>query len=470
MQRVLLCLTVILTSTVAALFQVLSQDKLLVAEVGSNINLPCILSPPLRGIGLEVRWFHNLFHSVVFLLKDGREDRQQQKADYRGRTLLQDGPDTGNLTLTLHNVRLSDAGSYHCFVENKSSQAYEEAVMELRVVGLGSPPLVEVSLQDKSILVSCSSGGWFPEPKLRWKKDDQDIVAEVGLTNNHSDGLFSVKSNVPLTDASDGPLYCGVRHPLTGKETGIYVIVSEDIFPRFSSWAVGFLLLLALLIGGSVMAAWRFHLYRKDQGTSDGNTMTHPGAQQNCETFHKNWRKISINKESILFDSNTAFPGLQISPNLDSITVAERVQDLDQSPERFDTEPCVLANPLFRTGTHYWETEIQERNGQFWSIGIARETVRRTGGQRESPEAGIWAIRASGDGFFGLSSPPTPIFPSERPEIVGTCLDYNRGRVTFYDALTFELLFFFEEIDFGPVYPFFYVGTGISFVLNPRAV
>lgn len=169
-----------------------------------------------------------------------------------------------------------------------------------------------------------------------------------------------------------------------------------------------------------------------------------------------------------MFDPSTAYYGLLVSPDTRTISTTDMVQDVPKNPERFDTEPCVLGQTAFCSGTHYWETEILERSGEFWSLGIASTSVRRTGGQRECPEALIWAIRGTTEGYYALYTPPVSIaFEPERIQRVGTYLDYDEGRVSFYDADTYRLLHTFTENFSEPVYPFYYVGPGIAFSLNP---
>ncbi|KAM4640588.1 butyrophilin subfamily 1 member A1-like isoform 2-T2 [Discoglossus pictus] len=455
MDIIFLSFIIFLTPAVSAEFQVLSQEKL-VAEMGSDVLLPCTLSPPLNRTGLEVRWFFNLFYTVVFLMTDGLEDRQQQNTEYRERTSLQAGPETGDLTLSLRKVRMSDSGKYHCFVENKNSKFYEEAFIELKVIGLGSPPFIKVSLKDSYIQLSCSSSHWFPAPKMRWEREGGVFVqTESETSQNQSDGLFTVDSTVLLDEASEGNLYCGVRHNVTGQETGAYIKVSEALYPRVSPWAIAFALLLVISLSLFAVTCWMYHKFKRDKEIqlSDMN------------------KRLALHQqeiEPVLFDPLTNFHGLLISPDLRVISTTSVVQNLEFNPERFDTEPCCLATPAFSTNTHYWETEIQERDGMFWSLGIAKKSVRRTGGQRESPESGIWAIRATPDYLYGLSEPPVIINPSQRPHIVGTFLDYENGTVSFYDAQSFERLFQFDIEFLEAVYPFYYVGTGMTFVLNPE--
>ncbi|XP_031746060.1 uncharacterized protein LOC100144947 isoform X3 [Xenopus tropicalis] len=282
----------------SAKFQVEAKDKELVVAVGSDVELPCTLSPPSSAVGLEVRWFHTVFHSVVYLLKDGREDRQQQNTEYRERAFLKSGPQTGNLALSLLKVRLSDAGTYHCFVENETAAYDEEDFVKLVVIGPGSPPLVKVSLQDSSVQISCSSSDWFPEPTVNWKTDDEAFVNEE-MTTSHkqTDGLFSVTNNILLKDSSEGNLFCTMKHPVTGKESGVYVIVSESMFPRLSHWAILFFVLLVLSLGAFAFVGWKFYAYciEKEKQLSSKENILKFSLKQSFSLFFQLFRSKNLN-------------------------------------------------------------------------------------------------------------------------------------------------------------------------------
>ncbi|XP_069841601.1 butyrophilin subfamily 1 member A1-like isoform X2 [Dendropsophus ebraccatus] len=485
MEKLLPALVLLLLPTASGRFQVHSPVKGLVAEVGSDVLLPCTLTPGLPDLGLQVRWFHNIYSTIVFMLKDGSEERQQQSADYRGRAFMKEKPISGNLSLILHNVRLSDAGRYHCFVENSSTEVYEEDSMELSVVGLGSPPLVAVALQDGAVVVSCSSDGWFPKPTMFWKKKNGVQEEADPEIDTEKDELIRVKSRILLNDSSEGQIYCGLRHPVTGRETGLYVTVSDAIFPRTSPWAIVFWLFLLCIIVISAVMAWLFYSNRKKNELQ----LKEKDIRIERLTWEVEWRKLSSRKESILFDPLTAYAGLIVSPDGCHISSSETLQNVTQNEARFDTEPCVLGRQSFQQGTHYWETEIHEQSEQFWSVGVAIETVRRAGGQRECPDAGIWAIRGTKEGYYGLSSPPEfivlhshmprpqepgllnseGIHDSGRIQRVGTFLDCESGRVSFYNVDTYEPLYTFQGHFSHPVYPFYYVGPGISFSLQKES-
>ncbi|XP_044161584.1 butyrophilin subfamily 1 member A1-like [Bufo gargarizans] len=481
MEKLLTSLVLLLVPAASGQFLVHAPVKELVAEVGSDILLPCTLTPKLAEAGLEVRWFHKLFTNIVFLLKDGTEGRQQQSPRYRGRASMNERSTTGNVSLFLHNVQLSDTGKYHCLVENSTTEVYEEDSMELHVVGSGSPPLVAVALQGSSVVISCSSDGWFPRPTMFWKMENGVLKPSDPENDTDNTELIRVKSRMLLNHSSEGRVYCGFRHPVTAREIGSYVTVSDDMFPRTSPWAIVFWLLLIVTITLSAGMAWFFYSRKRNHEMQ----LKEKDICIERLRWEVEWRTISTRKESILFDPLTAYHGLMVSPDGRHISSSENAQDVPQNDARFDTEPCVLGQTSFQHGTHYWETEISENNGRFWAIGVAIETVRRTGGQRECPEAGIWAIRGTPEGYYALSTPPETIIlrsHSSRPcgpgllngqgihgprrlQRVGTLLDYERGKVSFYDVETYEPLYIFEERFSHPVYPFYYVGPGISFSL-----
>ncbi|OCT67801.1 butyrophilin subfamily 1 member A1 [Xenopus laevis] len=414
-------------------FHVQTQDKVLTAAVGSDVVLPCTLSPPSSAVGLEVRWFHTVFHSVVYLLKDGREDREQQKSEYHDRAFLKSGPLTGNLALSLLNVRLSDAGTYHCFVENRTIGISEEAVIELSVNGLGSPPLVKVSLQGSSVQLSCVSSSWYPAPEITWKRDDGNIVrSEIKTEKNPNDGLISITSDIILKNFTTENFFCEVMHPATGKEQRSHIMVSESVFPHVSKWVTAFILLLVCFLAIIAVAAWKFYIYRKKK------------APQKDEI---EWRKVSAHKESVLFDPFMASSHLTFSPDY-CLTEAK------ESPSN-DKDGLVLAQPCFDGGRHYWETVVHKgSDGAEWLLGVAKHA-------RDSKD--IQILSAVGFGHkksdFSIQCP--------RVILVGTFINIEEATVSYYDANTFKLLHEAKNMDIKGVSPFYYVGKGIKFILNP---
>uniref|UniRef100_A0A674IAB0 Zinc finger protein RFP-like n=1 Tax=Terrapene triunguis TaxID=2587831 RepID=A0A674IAB0_9SAUR len=150
------------------------------------------------------------------------------------------------------------------------------------------------------------------------------------------------------------------------------------------------------------------------------------------EILGKNWDEpLRLRKETnVTLDPYTAHPKLILSEDWKSVREGET--RLFNTPERFDTEPCVLGCEGFTSGRHCWEVEVGDGGG--WAVGVARESVGRKGRISHSPEGGIWAVQRWGGQFQALTSPVTPLSLSRVPSRIRVCLDCDWGQVTFIDA------------------------------------
>uniref|UniRef100_A0A674IF63 Zinc finger protein RFP-like n=1 Tax=Terrapene triunguis TaxID=2587831 RepID=A0A674IF63_9SAUR len=139
---------------------------------------------------------------------------------------------------------------------------------------------------------------------------------------------------------------------------------------------------------------------------------------------------LSLSPANVTLDPYTAHPKLILSEDWKSVREGET--RLFNTPERFDTEPCVLGCEGFTSGRHCWEVEVGDGGG--WAVGVARESVGRKGRISHSPEGGIWAVQRWGGQFQALTSPVTPLSLSRVPSRIRVCLDCDWGQVTFIDA------------------------------------
>ncbi|CAM5158628.1 unnamed protein product [Eretmochelys imbricata] len=135
---------------------------------------------------------------------------------------------------------------------------------------------------------------------------------------------------------------------------------------------------------------------------------------------------------NVTLDPDTAHPILVLSEDRKSVRCGDTRQRLPDTPERFDTAPCVLGCEGFTAGRHCWEVEVG--GGRYWAVGVARESVGRKGRISRSPEGGIWAVERREGWLRALSSPATPLPLSRAPSRIRVCLDCDRGQVTFIDA------------------------------------
>ncbi|XP_053235228.1 zinc finger protein RFP-like [Podarcis raffonei] len=163
---------------------------------------------------------------------------------------------------------------------------------------------------------------------------------------------------------------------------------------------------------------------------------------------------LELRKENITLDPDTAHPCLILSADRKSVRKGEVRQDLPDKPERFDTQTYVLGCEGFTSGRHFWEVTVGRERG--WWVGVARKSVKRKGVFSSDPMEGIWVFGKWGI-LFKLFSPQVEL-PLKR---IRVALNYEGGRVSFYDADTAALLRAFPAASFSgeTLQPFFYVSA-----------
>uniref|UniRef100_A0ACB8EFD1 Uncharacterized protein n=1 Tax=Sphaerodactylus townsendi TaxID=933632 RepID=A0ACB8EFD1_9SAUR len=164
-------------------------------------------------------------------------------------------------------------------------------------------------------------------------------------------------------------------------------------------------------------------------------------------------------KANVTLDPNTAHPSLILSADQKSVTQGEEAQDLPNNPERFDHCCAVLGLEEFTGGRHFWDVHVGSEEG--WAVGVARKSVKRKGVVIFSPKEGIWSVEKWRGGEYTVSMKGNDFPPSlfEDPKRIRVCLNYDGGRVSFFDADRGALIYEFSGASFSGeiLLPFFYV-------------
>ncbi|XP_018543714.1 E3 ubiquitin-protein ligase TRIM39 [Lates calcarifer] len=166
-------------------------------------------------------------------------------------------------------------------------------------------------------------------------------------------------------------------------------------------------------------------------------------------------------KESVTFDQATAGSYLVVTESgkrLKYSKYASPSSSDDLNLDRFDC-PMVLGTKGFTSGRHYWEVQVGFRND--WDVGVAKETVSRAGTKTVKRENGFFAIEKSGFGYQVHSTPYTVLNLCPRPRNVGVYVDYEEGRVSFYEVnQKLHIYSFIGESFTEKLYPYFYLYSG----------
>ncbi|XP_025051298.1 butyrophilin subfamily 1 member A1-like [Alligator sinensis] len=438
---------------------VVGPDQPITAIVGEEIVLPCHLSPSMSAENMQVRWFRSEFTNYVHLYRDGKDQFGRQLPEYERRTAFwKDGITDGNVSLTILNIRPSDEGQYKCLVEDGIT--YEEAVIELKVAGLGSNPIISVEdYQNGGILVMCRSAGWYPEPQVLWRNSHRHHIPSLSeIKSQKENGLFETKISAVIKEDSNQNLSCWIRNSLLDREKESAIHISAFFFPSVNPWMVALCVILVVLSSLIILTIYLFRIKEKKNAEIENKNAEIGDLQQELE-----WRKAVACREDVTLDPDTAHRYLVLSEDGTSVRRTHTRQRLPGNPERFDTERCVLGREGFTSGRHWWEVEVEVGEGGWWAVGVARESVRRKGRIRFSPKEGVWAVRCSWGKYEALTAPDrTPLSLRQAPSRVGVYLDCTLGRVSFLNADTRAPIFTFPPASFagGRIRPWFWVQDG----------
>uniref|UniRef100_A0A8C4WR60 Zinc finger protein RFP-like n=1 Tax=Gopherus evgoodei TaxID=1825980 RepID=A0A8C4WR60_9SAUR len=170
-------------------------------------------------------------------------------------------------------------------------------------------------------------------------------------------------------------------------------------------------------------------------------------------------------KVNVTLDPDTAHPKLVLSEDWKHVKYGDAWQDLPHNPKRFDSSLCVLGCEGFTSGRRYWDLEVGEGGG--WAVGVAKESVKRKGPVKYSPEEGICAVALRRGEYWALTSPEEiPLSLSWVPQRIRVSLDYEEGQVAFFDADRKSLIFHYLMASFTEerVFPFFWVVGKMSWL------
>ncbi|KAM9410119.1 nuclear factor 7, ovary-like [Pholidichthys leucotaenia] len=165
----------------------------------------------------------------------------------------------------------------------------------------------------------------------------------------------------------------------------------------------------------------------------------------------KIWDKMkeAVSYTPVILDPNTAHPNLHLSEDLTCVRSGER-QNLPQNPERFDNYSIVLGSEGLKAGTHSWDIEVS--NDGVWCLGVIQETARRKGRM----ETGFWEF-CFYDGKYTIASPPQPRKTLSVKDLrrVRVQLDYDKGKLSFFNPDTNTLIHVFKEPFTETLFPYF---------------
>ncbi|XP_008118304.1 butyrophilin subfamily 1 member A1 isoform X2 [Anolis carolinensis] len=176
---------------------------------------------------------------------------------------------------------------------------------------------------------------------------------------------------------------------------------------------------------------------------------------QNCIPCRTAKDSITAN---LTLDPDTAFPKLFISEDKKSVKWKDMKQNVAPGLKRYDVMASVLTQQGFTSGKICWEVEIVE-GGQWWGVGVVRESANRNGPIVFDPSGGYWAVQRIDGKYEANTEPRTNLSLCHQPKRIRISLDYLMGQVAFFDGDTHAELFIFPKTTFSgeKIFPWFLI-------------
>ncbi|XP_016115675.1 butyrophilin subfamily 1 member A1-like [Sinocyclocheilus grahami] len=404
-------------------YEVVGAADPVFALVGEDVILPCSVKPNISVVDMRVEWFRSdLKDSVVHLYEDNEDRNTNQSQSYRGRTKLNHQElQTGNASLKLSSVQVSDEGIYKCLIQSKSRSVDATVMVRVEAVA-GSPPVITVDGFDDSggLRLQCESEGWYPEPDLEWlNSEGVSLSSETTETHRNAD-RFSVKHTITIHHSDK--IHCRVR--LRHHMLDTQIITSSNMF---NFWRTS-VILISVAVVLSVNAGILITVFVKKNGGD------------------------------VILDADTAHPRLIVSHDGKQVRDGNtQLEGVDGKKDRFNDYLGVLGKDGFSSGCFYYEVQVKGQTE--WDLGVARVSVNRMGLTVVSPMIGYWTVSLRDGESWARKSPHVSLPLSVNPQRVGVFVDYEKGLVSFYDVEAMSLMYSYTNQSFNEkLYPFVSLG------------
>ncbi|XP_015236525.1 PREDICTED: programmed cell death 1 ligand 1-like isoform X2 [Cyprinodon variegatus] len=202
-------LHVFLQPSLAALFTVEAEQTSYMSEYGGNVVLGCKFSsqPENPQNGLKVIWHWMTSNpQEVMRLEDSVESFASPK--YHGRVkLLSDELKNGWAKLQISDLRITDSGSYQCFIQTTEGHDYKTISLSVGAPYKSITKRIETTAEGDKVVLTCQSEG-YPESVVVWQNGNLQEHHPNTTTKPAPDNLFKVTSHIEVSSTEKNNYTC----------------------------------------------------------------------------------------------------------------------------------------------------------------------------------------------------------------------------------------------------------------------
>ncbi|NXF95040.1 CD80 protein, partial [Eubucco bourcierii] len=198
-------------------------------KMGEKVGLPCCHEiPSLESLqSYRIYWQKNKTE-VVLAYSNGKKIFRHER--YDNRTEM----DTRNFTLWISPVEILDNGSYQCVVQElRLPRVVCNKHVTFFVTADYSTPNVTAeeiatSCESAEMMVTCSSHGGFPKPKVSGALDSKPVVWNNSQVFESSLGLYNVTAWLWVSLTEDSSFNCSIEYNGLVKSTTVLLKKTND--------------------------------------------------------------------------------------------------------------------------------------------------------------------------------------------------------------------------------------------------
>ncbi|XP_019381240.1 PREDICTED: T-lymphocyte activation antigen CD80 isoform X1 [Gavialis gangeticus] len=184
------------------------KTQVAIAKMGEEVTLPCCYETPSEDTpsNYRVYWQKNVTEVVIAYSFGTWLPNPLNRSSLNQRTFA----------LSITQVEISDAGSYACIVQRAGSVKLCDQTVTLSVIAEFSQPAISLKkpsdCESSEVVVSCSSYGGFPKPKVSGFFNNVSVDWNTSLTSDAKTSLYNVTGMARFNVTENMNLTCSIEY------------------------------------------------------------------------------------------------------------------------------------------------------------------------------------------------------------------------------------------------------------------